>query len=65
MATITGESTESYEDAARKIADQMKQPNIADQLIHFEICKLSYKEGGFVGFPPTYIAEAEGEANVA
>jgi hypothetical protein len=61
MALITGESTESYEEAAREVARQMENPTIADQLIEFDICKLSYKQGGFVGFPPTYIVEAEGE----
>ena len=61
MALITGQSTESYEEAARDVARQMENPNISDHLIHFDICKLSYKQGGIVGFPPTYIVEAEGE----
>ncbi|HVQ09190.1 MAG TPA: hypothetical protein VMS43_12230 [Allosphingosinicella sp.] len=61
MALITGESTESYEEAARDVARQMENPNISDQLIQFDICKLSYKEGSIVGLPPTYIVEAEGD----
>lgn len=61
MALITGESTESYEAAAREVARQMENPNISDQLIEFDICKLSYKQGSIVGLPPTYIVEAEGE----
>jgi hypothetical protein len=61
MALLTGKSTESYEEAAREVAKQMENPNISDQLIEFDICKLSYKQGSIVGLPPTYIVEAEGE----
>ncbi|HEV2818770.1 MAG TPA: hypothetical protein VGW40_16300 [Allosphingosinicella sp.] len=61
MATITGESSSSYEDAVQQIVAQMRDPNMADQLFEFDICKLSYREGGIVGYPITYIAEAEGD----
>ena len=57
---LEASSTESYEEAARKLAEQMKEPNTSDQLIEFTISALRYREGGIVGFPPTYIVEAEG-----
>ncbi len=56
---VTGESTESFEEAAREAANKLKEPHTADQLIEFELI-LRYKEGGFVGYPPTYIAEVPG-----
>lgn len=61
---IQGSSTESYEDAVRKIADQLRQ-GFPDELIEFTVTALRYKEGSIVGFPPTFIAEASTGAAAA
>jgi hypothetical protein len=62
---LEAESTESYEDAVNKIADQLEDPNTADQLIEFTVTGLRFRRGGFVGFPPTYIVEASASNGAA
>lgn len=64
-ANARSNSTESYEDAANKIADQLDDSQIADQLIEFTITALRFRRGGFAGFPPTYIVEASVEDSEA
>jgi hypothetical protein len=47
----------SVSDALKAAAKKLKTPFSADELIRAEVVKITYMEGGFVGFEPTYTVE--------